>query len=105
MNLLDYTEPSSGEELVTELVRSNGVRIERIVSLNYRSTEEFWYDQPEDEWVLVIGGYGVILFEDGNLVRLLPGHCLHIPANARHRVEATDPDEPTVWLAVHFDPR
>jgi len=29
------------------------------------------------------------------------GDHLLIPAGERHRVEATDPAGPTVWLAVH----
>jgi cupin 2 domain-containing protein len=30
-----------------------------------------------------------------------PGDHVHIPAHRRHRVEWTDPAQPTVWLAVH----
>jgi hypothetical protein len=26
----------------------------------------------------------------------------NIPAHARHRVVRTDPDQKTVWLAIHF---
>ncbi len=28
------------------------LRVERIVSIAQSSPEGFWYDQPEDEWVL-----------------------------------------------------
>jgi cupin 2 domain-containing protein len=42
-------------------------------------------------------------FEDIE-VKLSPGDYLHIPAHQQHRVEWTSPDEPTVWLAVHFRP-
>ena len=34
--------------------------------------------------------------------RLLPGDYVELPAHVRHRVEWTDPDRPTVWLAVHW---
>jgi len=27
-----------------------------------------------------------------------------LPAKCRHRVDWTDPDEPTVWLAVFYPP-
>ena len=30
------------------------------------------------------------------------GDYLHIPAHARHRVEWTDQDGPTIWIAVHY---
>ena len=32
-----------------------------------------------------------------------PGDFVNIPAHKRHRVEWTTPDEPTVWLAVHYE--
>ena len=31
---------------------------------------------------------------------LAPGDYVEIPPHVRHRVEWTDADEPTVWLAV-----
>ncbi|HUY88125.1 MAG TPA: hypothetical protein VMV10_05300 [Pirellulales bacterium] len=31
-----------------------------------------------------------------------PGSFLHIPSQRRHRVEWTTPDEPTIWLAIHY---
>jgi cupin 2 domain-containing protein len=30
------------------------------------------------------------------------GDYVEIPAHTRHRVEWTDPDEDTVWLAVYY---
>jgi cupin 2 domain-containing protein len=32
-----------------------------------------------------------------------PGDHLNIPAQRRHRVEWTTPEEPTIWLAVFYD--
>jgi glyoxylate utilization-related uncharacterized protein len=34
-------------------------------------------------------------------VALKRGDYLYIPPHARHRVEWTDPDHVTVWLAIH----
>lgn len=34
--------------------------------------------------------------------RLGPGDYVEIPPHVRHRVEWTDPDRPTVWLAVNW---
>jgi cupin 2 domain-containing protein len=31
-----------------------------------------------------------------------PGDWVEIPAHVRHRVESTQADPPTVWLAVHL---
>jgi cupin 2 domain-containing protein len=88
-------------ELVEVLASGVGVRIERIVSHGQCSPAGFWYDQDEDEWVLVVRGSARLRFVDG-AVELRPGDHLSIPARRRHRVEWTTPDEPTVWLAVFF---
>ena len=32
-----------------------------------------------------------------------PGDAVYLPAHCRHRVEWTDPDHPTVWLALFID--
>ena len=96
--------PSDISEEVTDLVaESRHVRIERIVSTGQASPEGFWYDQGEDEWVVVLQGEAKLIFqESGKRVHLRPGDHISIPAHARHRVEWTTPGEPTVWLAVFF---
>ncbi len=88
-------------ELVEVLARGNGVRIERIVSRGHVSPDGFWYNQDDVEWVVLLTGAARLRFEDRE-VELGTGDYLHIPAHRRHRVEWTSPDEPTVWLAVHF---
>ena len=40
-------------------------------------------------------------FED-ETVELKPGSFINILARRRHRVEWTTPDEPTIWLAIHY---
>ena len=62
----------------------------------------FWYDQPQDEWVIVLRGAAGLLVEGEPEQRLGPGDFVFLPARKRHRVTWTGPDEPTVWLAVHF---
>ena len=91
------------EERFEELVRGDSVTVERIVSRGHTSPETGWYDQPRHEWVLVLRGRSVVAFEDGEEVSLGPGDHLRIPAHRRHRVAWTDPDEATIWLAVHYD--
>lgn len=89
------------EEVTEVLVRSSGVRIERIVSQGHSSPRGFWYDQAEAEWVVVLRGRARLVFEgDAEPVELGPGDHVHIPARRRHRVAWTTPDEPTIWLAI-----
>jgi len=89
------------EELLTTLLQAPGVRIERIVSHGHQSPPGFWYDQPTGEWVIVLKGAAKIDFE-GGMVEMGPGDFIDIPAHRKHRVAWTTPDEPTIWLAVHY---
>ena len=100
-NLFHDLPPQLLNELMTTLLSSENVRIERIVSHGHSSPEGFWYDQDEAEWVVVLKGSAGLRFEDeASSMELRPGDFVHIPAHRKHRVEWTTPDEPTVWLAV-----
>lgn len=89
------------DELAQTLLFAPHLRIERIVSQGHASPPEFWYDQTEDEWVLLIQGAARLRFDD-ELVELKPGDFLNIPAHRKHRVEWTTPDQHTIWLAVFY---
>ena len=98
--LADATTPD-GKERLDMLAQSTGIRIERIVSTGQASPPGFWYDQPEDEFVVLLTGAAEVAFADGTKVRLAPGDWVDIPARERHRVASTQADPPTVWLVVH----
>lgn len=72
--------------------------------MGHASPPGHWYDQQQDEWVLLVAGSAVMAFEDGSQVLLAPGDHLLIPGGCRHRVAETDAHGPTVWVAVHIDP-
>jgi cupin 2 domain-containing protein len=93
------------EELIQAILSTPGLRIERIVSLGHRSLEGFWYDQQAHEWVVLLKGAARLRFEGEEPIELRPGAFVNIPAHRRHRVEWTDPQEPTIWLAVHYGDR
>jgi cupin 2 domain-containing protein len=102
-NLFDGPPQRLQDEHVELLAGGDGVRVERIVSDGQRSPDGFWYDQPEDEWVVLLCGSAGLRFEAEPVARTLrPGDCVTIPAHARHRVEWTAAHERTVWLAVHY---
>ncbi len=102
-SLFDDIPSAAAEEQVTDLLARPGLRIERIVSHGQASPPGFWYDQEQSEWVVVIQGAASLQFEGEKEPRILtPGDYLLIPAHVRHRVTWTAPDEPTIWLAVHF---
>jgi cupin 2 domain-containing protein len=101
MNLLANLPQHLPEELTTVLQRGENVRIERIISTGHCSPDGFWYDQPENEWVIVLQGAAQLELED-RVVELRAGDAINIPAHTKHRVKWTSPDEPTVWLAVFY---
>ena len=91
------------EELFECILKQDNIVIERIVSNGHISPVGQWYDQTRDEWVILLQGKATLLFEkDNNLISLTPGDYLLIPAHTRHRVEWTQPDFNTVWLAIHL---
>jgi cupin 2 domain-containing protein len=90
------------EQFVT-LLQAPHVKIERIVSTGHATAPGQWYDQDQDEWVVILAGSAGLLFEgETEPRRLEAGSYVHIAAHVRHRVAWTDPSMPTVWLAVHF---
>ena len=100
-NLFDSLPTSIPNELIQVIAGNQHVRIERIVSHGHASPDGFWYDQDENEWVIVLKGAARLRFDDRS-VELKTGDFVNIPAHKRHRVEWTTPDEPTIWLAVFF---
>jgi cupin 2 domain-containing protein len=103
-NLLSPLPTTLPEERVDVLTPPGAVRVERIVSTGHASPPDFWYDQPEAEWVMVLQGAGRIAYEDGAEESLRAGDHAWIAPHRRHRVAWTSPDEPTVWLAVFYAP-
>jgi cupin 2 domain-containing protein len=102
-NLLEDIPADLPQELSITLVEAANVRIERIVSQGQASPPGFWYDQEENEWVLVLEGSAAVQFEgEAKPMELARGSYLNIPAHTRHRVAWTAPDQKTVWLAVHY---
>lgn len=102
-NLFSAIRANAPEEEIRELMMLPGARIERIVSTGQSSPEGFWYDQAFAEWVVLLVGAARVSVEGEDAPRLLgAGDYLFIPARTKHRVDWTDPDGPTIWLAVHL---
>lgn len=87
-------------EIFEDIITTEKLRIERIVSKGHVSPDSQWYDQTENEWVIVLSGYGVIEYINGDTITLKQGDYLHIKAHEKHRVIETSTDEITVWLAI-----
>jgi cupin 2 domain-containing protein len=102
MNLFDDLPHQASEEVFTELLSREGVRIERIVSTGQSTPTDQPYNQEWDEWVLLVSGRAGLWIEGKGEHELRPGDYFLIPAHRSHRVTWTAIGEPTVWLAVHL---
>ena len=89
-------------EIFEDIIITEKLKIERIVSMGQTSPDTGWYDQSENEWIIVLSGYGVIEYINGVKVTLKQGDYLNIKAHEKHRVIETSPDEVTVWLAIFY---
>lgn len=101
-NIFSQIPANLREEFFEELISKDGLKIERIVSKGHTTTEEEWYDQKSDEWVIVLRGEAILSFEDSDDVKLQEGDYINIPSHTKHRVSWTKPAEETIWLAIHY---
>ena len=88
-------------ELMQVLQQSDNIKIQRIVSKGQVSPESGWYDQQQNEWVIVIKGEAIITFEQTE-VAMHAGSYINIPAHTKHKVSWTHADLETIWLVVYY---
>jgi cupin 2 domain-containing protein len=86
------------------LIETDRFKLERIISAGQATPPGEWYDQDDNEWVILLSGSAGLLFEDDEEVCVMrPGDYVHITAHRRHRVEWTDANQKTIWLALHYN--
>lgn len=103
-NLFENLPVAWPDECSTVLLQQTGLRVERIISQGQASPNGFWYDQAEDELVFLLQGAAQLQWADESLRCLKPGDWLLIPAHTRHRIAWTDPQQPSLWLAIFWSP-
>jgi len=102
-SLLEGIPTELSEERFDTICATGNVKIERIVSRGHASPEGFWYDQDQNEFVLVVrGSAGLKLENENDIVVLKAGDYFNIGAHVKHRVAWTDSKCETIWLAVHY---
>lgn len=90
-------------ELSEEIIHNSSFKLERIISRGHATPKGQWYDQTEHEWVILLkGSAGIRVEGEAGIVVLTPGDYMHLPAHLKHRVEWTDPETETLWLALHY---
>ena len=74
-------------EIFESLINTSGVRVERIISKGHTSPETGWYEQAQNEWVMVLQGQPSNLccsHRHDNLLRSIQRRvrCCPVPATA-----------------------
>lgn len=101
-NIFESIPTNIQTEVFENIVDSNNVKIERIISQGHASTPTEWLDEQTNEWVIVLQGEAVLLFDNASSVTLKTGDYINIPAHTKHKVEWTTSDTETIWLAIHY---
>ena len=100
-NIFNLPSQLPHEEQFEALVSSDSVLIERIISTGQTTPTGEWYDQQQDEWVILLQGEAILIYDDGSKSELKAGDYVLINAHQKHRVEWTSSQPPCIWLAVH----
>ena len=66
------------------------------------SPADGWYDQNENETVVLLRGNAIIEFDSGRRVEMKEGDMLTIYAHERHKVVFTSVNPPCTWIAVFW---
>ncbi|MEZ5197619.1 MAG: cupin domain-containing protein [Bacteroidales bacterium] len=92
---------SSGQEVFESILKTRDLTIERIVTSKPYDNPGDWYDQENDEWVLLIQGEASLEFSNNEVITLIPGDYILIPAHKKHRVKRSSEEPKCIWLAIH----
>lgn len=102
-NLLSSMPTDLSAEVFETLAQGSNIKIERIISKGHSTPNKEWYDQDQDEWVMVLQGHGILEFESGETLEMKTGDSINIAAHKKHKVKWTDPNQETIWLAVFYN--
>lgn len=101
-NIFEQIDINLNEEIIENIVNSDNIRIERIISFDHKSPNGFWYDQDENEFVIVLEGEATLEFDKNTLVSLKKGDYIIIEKHKKHRVVGTAKNMLTIWLAIFY---
>ncbi len=100
-NIFKLPDFLGNTEIFETLLSHPNIRIERILSTGQVTEPGKWYDQPQDEWVILLQGEARLSYEEGSKIDLKAGDYLLIESHQKHRVDYTSIDPPCIWLAIH----
>ena len=102
MNIFSEIPKDLQDEIFEDIIKTDKLKIERIISHGHTSPKSGWYESKKNEWVIVLEGEAVLSFENSADVRLNAGDYINITAFTKHKVSWTLPNAETIWLAIHY---
>ncbi len=98
-NIFENIPFDSDKELFEILFENKNIKIERIISYGYTSAPNFWYNQSENEFVILLKGEAKLEFKD-RVISLNSGDYIMIPKYLQHRVAFTSKE--ALWLCIYI---
>lgn len=98
INLFDDTLKENNIELSQIIFENEKIMVEKIISQGEISKTDEWFDQSQDEFVILVDGYAEITYSNLTTTKLSKGDNLFIPKNVKHRVSYTS--ENCVWVCI-----
>jgi cupin 2 domain-containing protein len=89
-------------EIFETLLGTQDIKVEKIISQGHTSPDIGWYDQKQNEWILLLQGEALLSFEKQPDVQLKKGDFIDIKAHTKHKVAWTSSDPKCIWLAIFY---
>jgi len=101
-NIYENIPKDIPSEIFEDIITKENLKIQRIISKGHVTPKSQWYNQTQDEWVLILKGEAILSFQTRDDVKLSLGDYFNIPAHTKHKVSWTTPNTETIWLAIHY---
>ena len=104
-SLLDERSDALDEkQFIESLLKKRNFNLTRIVSKGQATPEGQWDEQDMDEWFMVVKGSAGLKFKGEDEIRVMnSGDYIILPAHCPVKVEWTDQEQETIWLALHYN--
>ena len=102
VNIFENIPDDLKDEVFEKIISKKELKIERLISKGHTTPDAKWYDQEDNEWVIVLKGEAILEFENSADVKLVEGDYINIPAHTKHRVSWTKLHVETIWLAICY---
>lgn len=105
-NILDIADISDFKNEIFENIINTkdlkNLKIERIISKGQISEKDFWYNQEENELVILLEGNAILEIENQGELKLTKGDYLILNKNVKHKINYTSKIPECIWLAIHY---